>query len=121
MDICSKITRMNKGFSALKTGWAVVYVAHPCFGAENIHILRKDYHMDDKINKVRKPKRTRDIRVDLHISQEEYNLIQERMTEAGTANMSAFIRKMAMNGYVLHVDLPGLFPCNGGVQTNSIR
>jgi len=54
---------------------------------------------------VRKPKRARDIRVDLRISQEEYDLIQERMSEAGTANMSAFIRKLALNGYVLHVDL----------------
>ena len=52
-----------------------------------------------------KSKRTRDIRVDLHISKDEYNLIQERMTEAGTTNMSAFIRKMSLNGYVLHVDL----------------
>ena len=52
-----------------------------------------------------KPKRTRDIRVDLHISRSEYDLIQERMSEAGTANMSAFIRKLALNGYVLHVDL----------------
>ena len=52
-----------------------------------------------------KPKRTRDIRVDLHISQEEYDLIRERMTEAGATNMSAFIRKMSLNGYVLHVDL----------------
>ena len=52
-----------------------------------------------------KPKRTHDIRVDLHISQEEYDSIQERMVEAGTANMSAFIRKMSLNGYVLHVDL----------------
>ena len=54
---------------------------------------------------MRKPKRARDIRVDLRISQEEYDLIQERMSEAGTANMSAFIRKLALNGYVLHVDL----------------
>ena len=54
---------------------------------------------------MRKPKRARDIRVDLRISQEEYDLIQERMDEAGTKNMSAFIRKMALNGYVLHVDL----------------
>ena len=52
-----------------------------------------------------KPKRARDIRFDLHITQEEYDLIQERMTEAGTKNMSAFIRKLALNGYVLHVDL----------------
>ena len=52
-----------------------------------------------------RPQRTRDIRVDLHISQAEYDLIQERMVEAGTTNMSAFIRKMSLNGYVLHVDL----------------
>ena len=43
--------------------------------------------------------------VDLHISQEEYDQIKERMAEAGIINMSAFIRKMALNGYVLHVDL----------------
>ena len=54
---------------------------------------------------MKKPTRARDIRVDLRISQEEYTLIQERMSEAGTENMSAFIRKMALNGYVLHVDL----------------
>ena len=52
-----------------------------------------------------KKKRTRDIRVDLHISQKEYDFIQERMEEARTINMSAFIRKMALNGYVLHVDI----------------
>ena len=27
------------------------------------------------------------------------------MEEVGTENLSAFIRKMALNGYVLHVDL----------------
>ena len=54
---------------------------------------------------MRTPKRARDIRVDLRISQDEYDLIRERMEEAGTKNMSAFIRKMALNGYVLHVDL----------------
>ena len=27
------------------------------------------------------------------------------MEEIGTDNMSAFIRKMALNGYILHVDL----------------
>jgi hypothetical protein len=54
---------------------------------------------------VRKPKRARDIRVDLRISQAEFDLIQGRMAEAGTTNMSAFIRKMSLNGYVLHVDL----------------
>ena len=54
---------------------------------------------------MKKANRVRDIRFDLHISQEEYEQIRERMTEAGTKNMSAFIRKMALNGYVLHTDL----------------
>ena len=27
------------------------------------------------------------------------------MAEAGTSNISAFVRKMALNGFVLHVDL----------------
>ena len=31
--------------------------------------------------------------------------IRERMEEAGIRNMSAYIRKMALNGYILHVDL----------------
>lgn len=32
-------------------------------------------------------------------------LIGERMAEAGISNMEAYMRKMALNGYVLHVDL----------------
>ena len=52
-----------------------------------------------------KPKRARDIPLYVRVSQAEYDLIQERMAEAGTSNMAAFIRKMAINGYVLHVVL----------------
>ena len=32
-------------------------------------------------------------------------LIGERMAEAGISNMGAYMRKMALNGYVIHVDL----------------
>ena len=39
------------------------------------------------------------------VSEEELALIQERMAEAGIRNMGAYMRKMALNGYVLHVDL----------------
>ena len=49
--------------------------------------------------------RTRNVRIDLHLSQKEYDMIRERMEDAGTINMSAFIRKMALKGYVLHVEL----------------
>jgi len=39
------------------------------------------------------------------VSREEQEEIRRRMEEAGVRNMSAFIRKMALNGHVLHVDL----------------
>ena len=32
-------------------------------------------------------------------------MIADRMTETGISNMGAYMRKMALNGYVLHVDL----------------
>ena len=51
-----------------------------------------------------KPRRARDILLTVRVSQAEHDLIQERMAEAGTTNREAFIRKMALNGYVLHVD-----------------
>ena len=39
------------------------------------------------------------------VTQEELDAIRERMAEAGVANTSAFVRKMALDGYVLNVDL----------------
>ena len=32
-------------------------------------------------------------------------MIADRMAEAGISNMGAYMRKMALNGYVLYVDL----------------
>jgi len=52
-----------------------------------------------------KVKRSRDIPLFLRVSQVELEMIIERMAEAGTVNREAFIRKMALKGYVLHVDL----------------
>ena len=52
-----------------------------------------------------KAKRTRDIPLYIMVSQAEYELIKERMAEADTTNMGAFIRRMALKGYILHVDL----------------
>ena len=50
-------------------------------------------------------KRRRPIHLHVMVSEEEQALIQQRMAEAGIRNMSAYIRKMALGGYVLHVDL----------------
>lgn len=50
-------------------------------------------------------KRRRPIHLHVMVSEEELALIRERMAEAGVHNTGAYVRKMALNGYVLHVDL----------------
>ena len=50
-------------------------------------------------------KRIRNVPIYVWVRQDELEAIQERMASLGVQNMSAFIRKMALNGYVLHVDL----------------
>jgi len=50
-------------------------------------------------------KSRRDILLSAWVNEEEYDIIRERMEEAGTLNVSAFIRKMTINGFVLNVDL----------------
>ena len=49
--------------------------------------------------------RRRSVHLHVMVTPEEQELIRERMTEAGIQNMGAYVRKMALNGYVLHVDL----------------
>lgn len=50
-------------------------------------------------------KRIRNIPIYVWVRQDELEAIQERMASLGVQNLSAYIRKMALNGYVLHVDL----------------
>ena len=50
-------------------------------------------------------KRRRCVHLHVMVTPEEQALIRKRMTEAGISNMGAYMRKMALNGYVLHVDL----------------
>lgn len=50
-------------------------------------------------------RRKRDIHLHVMVTQEELDAIRERMAEAGVTNAGAYLRKMALNGYVLHVDL----------------
>jgi len=50
-------------------------------------------------------KRVRSVPINVWVRPDELELIRERMAEAGIQNMSAYMRKMALNGFVLHVDL----------------
>ena len=50
-------------------------------------------------------KRVRSMPIYVWVHPDEMEVIQGRMAEAGISNLSAYVRKMALNGYVLHVDL----------------
>lgn len=50
--------------------------------------------------------RKRDIRLRFRVTPEEKALIEEKMTQVGTSNMEAYLRKMSIDGYILKLDLP---------------
>ena len=45
------------------------------------------------------------------VSEKERNLIEQKMALAGVRNMSAFIRKMSIDGYVINLEIPELDKC----------
>ena len=45
------------------------------------------------------------VRIFVKMTPEEKAKIRERMTEAGFRNLSAYVRKMLLNGYVINLDL----------------
>ncbi len=50
----------------------------------------------------------RDETIILRLSKTEKNRIYEKMLSIGIRSLSAYIRKMALDGYCLHLDLPQL-------------
>ena len=53
-------------------------------------------------------KRIRKELIKFYMTSEEKELIQQNMALLGTDNMSAFLRKMAIDGHVIKLDLPEL-------------
>ena len=57
----------------------------------------------------RKPAiRQRPIQVKFFVDEKELDLIKQKMAQMGTDNMSAYLRKMAIDGYVVNLDMPEL-------------
>ena len=52
--------------------------------------------------------RKREIMLRFRVTPEEREWIEERMAQLGTTNMAAYLRKIAIDGYVLKLDLPEL-------------
>ena len=54
------------------------------------------------------PKRKREVQVNFRVSPEELALIEQKMAQMGTKNREAYLRKMALDGYVVRLELPEL-------------
>lgn len=52
--------------------------------------------------------RKREIMLRFRVTPEERELIEKRMKQIGTTNMAAYLRKIAIDGYVVKLDLPEL-------------
>ena len=48
--------------------------------------------------------RKRTVQVKFRVTEEEYALIKEKLKITPTRNMAAYLRKMAIDGYVIQVD-----------------
>jgi len=53
-------------------------------------------------------KRKRDIQLKVRVTPEERAMIEAKMAQLGTTNMGAYLWKMAIDGYVVKLDLPEL-------------
>ena len=50
------------------------------------------------------PDRTRPIRKEICLNEQELNLIQHKMRQLGAHNFGAYARKMLIDGYIIKVD-----------------
>ena len=54
-------------------------------------------------------KRKREIVIRFRVTPEERSMIEAKMAQLGTSNMAAYLRKIAIDGYVVKLDLPELY------------
>ena len=54
------------------------------------------------------PKRKREVQLNFRVSPEELALIEQKLAQLGTTNREAYLRKMALDGYVVRLELPEL-------------
>ena len=52
--------------------------------------------------------RKRPVRVKTYLTEEELKMIHKRMAQLGTTNREAYMRKMALDGYMIRLEIPGL-------------
>lgn len=45
------------------------------------------------------------VRTEFVMSEQDAEVVRERMAELGITNLSAYLRKMAVDGYIIHLDM----------------
>ena len=50
----------------------------------------------------------REVQLKFRVTPEERALIEQKMAQLGTTNMAAYLRKMAIDGFVINLELPEL-------------
>ena len=51
------------------------------------------------------PNRKREVQVNFRVSPQELEMIEQKMAQLGTSNREAYLRKMALDGYVVKLEL----------------
>ena len=59
-------------------------------------------------DKRKPPIRQRPIQVKFFVDEKELDLIKQKMAQIGTDNMSAYLRKLLIDGYVEYLDIAEL-------------
>lgn len=57
---------------------------------------------------MKEPNRFRKVQLNFRVTERERALIEERMAELGTTNREAYLRKIAMDGMIVKVEVPEL-------------
>ena len=60
--------------------------------------------------------RKRTVQIKFRVTEEERDFIHRKMAEVPTQNMEAYLRKMALDGYIVHVDYSHLKELTSEIQ-----
>lgn len=64
-------------------------------------------------------KRKRNVPILFWVSPEEKSLIEDKMAQVGTGNLSAYLRKMSIDGLIVNLDIPELGEIAGLLRRSS--
>lgn len=66
-------------------------------------------------------RRNRNVKLEFWVTEDERSMIEEKMAQYGTENMSAYLRKISIDGYVIRLELPELKDSCLGVNIREDR